>query len=971
MRLQEFDDPKGKFVEIFSKFMPLAVKIIGLKSLPKIVFEKEIENSNQPTFGKYVNDEHILHVGLANRHPNDILRTLAHELVHYKQDTEHQLDDESGNTGSPAENEANAIAGVVMRYFNKMYPEYLKSKPIIAESAGDRSDVPTGPGEQLIPFPQGTTMVDVSDVYDWYKLGMVISDLDDADPKMFGQGAPHTVIAFGSEEEESKLLPLLKRLGLSIHDIDRPEDVKQAIPAKMFAKDIAETIRKVGSQYRLVSKSGKNLGTYPSRSGAEKRERQVQYFKHIGESISDQILYHGGPAKISNFKIPAFGVYFSPHIGWAEEYGDEITQAKVKANNVYKIDYSNEIDDELVDALFDRDYDTVAKFIKLLQKQGYDAMQTVTDSEMLVVFPGTPIEVINDEQGKQIGERLNRTGSSELVIFDIDDTLLHTTAQIKVIKDGTPIRSLTNQEFNNYKLGPGEEFDFGEFRNAQKFEEESVPIGPMLDKLKQDLASGKNVVMLTARADFDNQKAVWRTFKRHGIDINKDVHLFRAGNLPGNESPAVKKAIHVSKWLGTGNYSKIVMYDDSEKNLTVFKSLEKKFPDVEFAAHHVSDEGSTRQVEEGWKDWIAGGALALGAAGAGAQTMPNINAQQVELANKYYNVLVQRAKEDGRTLDTRTLNVLKAKAQDAAAQKLQQTQPQKPSNFSSQGQQTQPQKSNNFPSQGSERKVAKDFDQFESNSVEERKKKKTRHAAYGPGPYGWYGYDAGYSGDSGGIEETAINELNTAQTLKFIKQAHGDQLYGNLPYWTHPRAVALTGRKIFGAKFNSNAVKTAFLHDVVEDTHISLDELSKLGFDPQVIEAVGLLTKDKSLTYQQNIAKIINSRNPLAMMVKYADNYENYTGDKSSWASEKAASSQKKYLASLNMLGDKLGVTYHIDENFADGRNPQDKGDSARHGIRKGMTIAQLKKVRSSDSASPRKKQLAHWQINMRQGRKK
>ena len=61
----------------------------------------------------------------------------------------------------------------------------------------------------------------------------------------------------------------------------------------------------------------------------------------------------------------------------------------------------------------------------------------------------------------------------------------------------------------------------------------------------------------------------------------------------------------------------------------------------------------------------------------------------------------------------------------------------------------------------------------------------------------------------------------------------------------------------------------------------------------------------------------------------------------------------------------------NVGENFADGRNPQDKGDSARHGISKGMSIADLKKVRSSDSASPRKKQLAHWQINMRQGRKK
>lgn len=58
-------------------------------------------------------------------------------------------------------------------------------------------------------------------------------------------------------------------------------------------------------------------------------------------------------------------------------------------------------------------------------------------------------------------------------------------------------------------------------------------------------------------------------------------------------------------------------------------------------------------------------------------------------------------------------------------------------------------------------------------------------------------------------------------------------------------------------------------------------------------------------------------------------------------------------------------------ENFMDGKNPQDKGDSARHGIPKGATLTQLKKIRSSDSASPRKKQLAHWQINMRKGKKK
>ena len=44
-----------------------------------------------------------------------------------------------------------------------------------------------------------------------------------------------------------------------------------------------EHIVRSGSQYKLVSKkTGKNLGTYPTRAGAEKRERQVQYFKHKG-----------------------------------------------------------------------------------------------------------------------------------------------------------------------------------------------------------------------------------------------------------------------------------------------------------------------------------------------------------------------------------------------------------------------------------------------------------------------------------------------------------------------------------------------------------------------------------------------------------------------------------------------------------------------------------------------------------------
>lgn len=62
----------------------------------------------------------------------------------------------------------------------------------------------------------------------------------------------------------------------NIQDVD-------AVLDQYFGAGITETIRKVKGGYRLLSKKGKNLGTYPSKSGAVDRERQVQYFKHIDE----------------------------------------------------------------------------------------------------------------------------------------------------------------------------------------------------------------------------------------------------------------------------------------------------------------------------------------------------------------------------------------------------------------------------------------------------------------------------------------------------------------------------------------------------------------------------------------------------------------------------------------------------------------------------------------------------------------
>lgn len=128
--LVEGKESRTTFVDMFKKFLPLAMEVLEIDRLPKMNFESDIESGGQPSFGMYVNDEKTLHVAIANRHPVDILRTVAHELVHFRQDIRDELNDNSGATGSPEENQAHEMAGVIMRHFNKRHPEFLRSQPI-------------------------------------------------------------------------------------------------------------------------------------------------------------------------------------------------------------------------------------------------------------------------------------------------------------------------------------------------------------------------------------------------------------------------------------------------------------------------------------------------------------------------------------------------------------------------------------------------------------------------------------------------------------------------------------------------------------------------------------------------------------------------------------------------------------------------------------------------------------------------
>lgn len=125
--IEESTEPE-EFRQILKIFLPFAQKIIKLDKLPTIILRKKIADDHQPTHGRFYNEQYVLEVAVGNRQPVDILRTIAHELVHAKQQREGVNIDPT--TGSPDENEANVVAGIVMRHFNKAYPEYLELQPL-------------------------------------------------------------------------------------------------------------------------------------------------------------------------------------------------------------------------------------------------------------------------------------------------------------------------------------------------------------------------------------------------------------------------------------------------------------------------------------------------------------------------------------------------------------------------------------------------------------------------------------------------------------------------------------------------------------------------------------------------------------------------------------------------------------------------------------------------------------------------
>lgn len=110
-------------------FVEWCCKMLDITNPPKIYLDNTLDFVEQnSSFGGYSPQDKTITLSIYNRHPADIMRTLAHELVHARQDEVTGLSLEDGATGSDIENEANAVAGMALRAYGKINPSIYETK---------------------------------------------------------------------------------------------------------------------------------------------------------------------------------------------------------------------------------------------------------------------------------------------------------------------------------------------------------------------------------------------------------------------------------------------------------------------------------------------------------------------------------------------------------------------------------------------------------------------------------------------------------------------------------------------------------------------------------------------------------------------------------------------------------------------------------------------------------------------------
>ena len=134
----------------------------------------------------------------------------------------------------------------------------------------------------------------------------------------------------------------------------------------------------------------------------------------------------------------------------------------------------------------------------------------------------------------------------------------------------------------------------------------------------------------------------------------------------------------------------------------------------------------------------------------------------------------------------------------------------------------------------------------------------------------------------------------TKKAMQIAFAAHKEQVdKSGLPYIYHPIHLAEQME-------TEAAVCVALLHDVVEDTELTFDDLEKEGFPREILEALRLMTHEASVPYMDYVKEI--GKNPVASAVKLADLRHNSDLMRLDTVDEKAKERAEKYQKAMELL---------------------------------------------------------------------
>lgn len=134
----------------------------------------------------------------------------------------------------------------------------------------------------------------------------------------------------------------------------------------------------------------------------------------------------------------------------------------------------------------------------------------------------------------------------------------------------------------------------------------------------------------------------------------------------------------------------------------------------------------------------------------------------------------------------------------------------------------------------------------------------------------------------------------TKKAMKIAFEAHKEQVdKTGVPYIYHPIHLA-------EQMDDEASICVALMHDVVEDTDTTFEDLEKEGFTKEIIDALRLLTHDDSVPYLEYVKEI--KQNPIATKVKLADLNHNSDLSRLDSVDVKAMERLEKYKKSIAIL---------------------------------------------------------------------